>query len=157
MRLIISVLTLLALAGCSLQPSPRDIPASLTKDQAIERYEPVFDEMSAAVKDEYPGNTYTLENELDVVEASDCSIWIGQLKNGTTKEADRDDYLALIEPIAEDAGFSTLTELETSEGAPYRPSLVGQDDRGAELRVTFENPGLTISIVSSITDDPCPN
>ena len=156
MRTVLILVSALALVGCVAQPSPRDTPASLTADQAIERYQPLFDEITTTVQEAYPGHVYSLANVLDVVDANECIIWIGDLENRTTPGEDREDYLALIEPFAEEAGFSELTEVKTSEGVRYAPSFVGWDDRGTELRVTFDNPGLSVSIVSEIIDDPCP-
>jgi len=156
MRIVLTALVVLALAGCSLQPSLRDTPASLTADEAVERYQPLFDEVSMTVQEAYPGHVYTLDNVHDVVEANECIIWIGKLENRTTKGEDRADYLALVMPLAEEAGFSELTEVDTPQGAPYRPSFVGWDDRGTELRVTFDNPGFGFSIVPEIIDEPCP-
>lgn len=156
MRILLLLVSALALVGCVSQPSNRDAPPSLTMDEAIESYQPLFDEVSATVQEAYPGHVYTLDNALDVVDADECIIWIGYLKNSTAQGEDRDDYLALIQPLVEEAGFSELTEVPTPQGAPYRPSFVGWDDRGTELRVTFDSPGFSLSMVSSIVDDPCP-
>lgn len=151
MRTAIVLLAVLALTGCAASdPAP-----TLTSGDAIDRYQPVFDEVSAAVEQAYPGHEYTVENEHDIVDTSPCIVWIGDLENRTTDVDDRDDYLAIIRPLVEKAGFSALDELEASEGVAYRPAFLAHDDLGTELRVTFDDPGFSFSIVANVTDDPC--
>lgn len=151
MRTAIVLLAVLTLAGCSAsEPAP-----TLSSADAIERYQPVFDDVSAAVEKAYPGHEYSLDNEHDLVDTSPCIIWIGDLENRSTDVDDRDDYVAIIGPVLEKAGFGALDELETPEGAPYRPSFIAQDDLGTDVRVTFEDPGFSFSVVANVTDDPC--
>ena len=151
MRTAIVLLAVLALTGCSAsEPAP-----TLSSGDAIERYQPVFDEVSAAVEQAYPGHEYTVENEHDVVDSSPCIVWIGHLENRTTDVDDRDDYLAIISPLVTKAGFGTLDEVDPSEGVPFRPAFLAHDDLGTELLVSFEDPGFSFYIVANVTDDPC--
>ena len=151
MRTAIVLLAVLALTGCSAtEPAP-----TLSSADAIERYQPVFDEVSAAVEKAYPGHEYTLDNEHDLVDTSPCIIWIGDLENRTTDADDRYDYIALIAPFIEDAGFDDFRELDPVEGAPSMPTFIAEDDLGTQASVTFDYPGFSFAIVANVVDDPC--
>src|SRR3954462_3483118 len=107
MRIAIALLAVLALTGCAAaEPA-----ATLTSAEAIAKYQPIFDDVSAAVKEAYPGHVYTVDNVHDSVgTGGDCTFWISDLGNDSTDMDDRGEYLALIGPLITE--FGTLRQLD---------------------------------------------
>ena len=147
---MVASLVLLALAGCASEPQP-----TLTSTQAASRLDPLFGELRSALEDAYPAMPWELENDHVLVMQSDyCGYWIGRVGTANFSEEQKEDVLKLMAPLLEEAGFPELDYIEPSDGVPYRPAYLSELD-SARVRVSFENPGLGVSVFSDVTDQPC--
>jgi DNA-binding transcriptional LysR family regulator len=151
----LAVAATVTLAGCA-SSTPQ---ATLDSAAATERYQPVVDDLVAALTDAYPTVTWSDDSETRVTgdDGDDgCSLAIG------TQRADPSlpdtagtwtDVLAVVNPVLTEHGFGEVDDEESLEGG-WTGLRSTDDDTAAELR--FADKGYTLlSLSVDVTDTDC--
>jgi hypothetical protein len=152
--LALSVTAAVGLAGCS----PSAPEPSIDAATATERYQPVIDDLAAALAVAYPTVTWTDDSETRVTDSGDgdgCSLAIGT-KRGDPSLPDTAgtwaDVMTVVNPVLSEHDFAEITDDESLEGG--WTGMSSTDDDGAS--VTFSDKGHTLlSLSVAVTDTDC--
>ncbi|MFB2598466.1 hypothetical protein ACEXQE_11775 [Herbiconiux sp. P17] len=150
---LVCVFAAAGLAGCTSSTPSSSIDAAT----ATERYQPVIDDLAAALTDAYPTVTWTDDSETRVTDdgGSGCSLAIGT-KRGDPSLPDTAgtwaDVMSVANPVLTEHGFAEVSEEESLEGG--WTGLSSTDDSGAT--VSFADKGYTLlSLSVDVTDTDC--
>ena len=154
LTLALSLTAAIGLAGCS---TPAPAP-SLDAATATERYQPVVDDLTAALTEAYPTVTWTDDSETRVTDSGDgdgCSLAIGTQRGDPSLPDTAGtwaDVMTVVNPVLTEHDFAEITDNESLEGG--WTGMSSTDDAGAS--VSFSDKGYTLlSLTVAVTDTDC--
>ena len=149
------VFAALALSGCATaQPAAPTIDST----EAAAEYQPVMDDVLAALTEAYPSVIWSAGDSTDRVLAGNsdepCSLWLAdqQAQDLPGAAGGWSEVMQVVNPVLEEHGFSTVTDEDSIDGG--FTGISSRDETGAELRLV-DKMSTEISLEIDVTDTGC--